>query len=68
LALYAFACLAASLPYLGTLELPALSALPAVIAVHHIAYGLGFLMGLLQGAQSGTTSPHPANFFTALTR
>jgi hypothetical protein len=48
--------------------LPTLLALPVVIAVHHVAYGLGFLMGLLQGAQSGTTSPHPANFFTALTR
>jgi succinoglycan biosynthesis protein ExoA len=68
LALYAFSCTAASLPYLGTLELPTLLALPVVIAVHHVAYGLGFLMGLLQGAQSGTTSPHPANFFTALTR
>jgi hypothetical protein len=68
LTLYAFACLAACLPYVGTLELPALLALPGVIAVHHIAYGLGFLMGLLQSRQPATNSPQAAKYFTALTR
>ena len=68
LTLYALACLFATLPYLGTLELPALLALPGVIAIHHVAYGLGFLMGLLQRVQSGSNSPQPAGFFTALTR
>jgi succinoglycan biosynthesis protein ExoA len=68
LTFYALACLTASLPYVGTLELPALLAVPGVIAVHHISYGLGFLMGLLQRTPSGTNSPQPAKFFTALTR
>lgn len=68
LTLYAIACLFATLSYLGTLELPALLALPGVIAIHHVAYGLGFLMGLLQRVQSGSNSPQPAGFFTALTR
>lgn len=68
LTLYALACFGAALPYADTLELPALLALPGVIAVHHVAYGLGFLMGLLQRAQSWTNSPQPAKFFTALTR
>jgi succinoglycan biosynthesis protein ExoA len=43
LTLYGFACLAAAVPYLGSLELPSLLALPGVIAIHHVAYGLGFL-------------------------
>jgi len=68
LMLYALACVTASLPYLGSLELPSLLALPGVIAVHHIAYGVGFLMGLLQPARSGVNSPQPSRFFTALTR
>lgn len=68
LTLYALACVAATLPYLGTLEVSALLALPAVIAVHHIAYGTGFLMGLFQSKQSGANNPQTANFFTALTR
>jgi len=68
LILYALACLTAALPYVGALEWQSLLALPGVIAVHHIAYGLGFLMGLLQGAQSRGDSPQPSKFFTALTR
>lgn len=68
LTVYGLACIAAAIPYLGTLELSSLLALPGVIAVHHIAYGLGFLMGLVQRAQDGTKSPQPAKFFTALTR
>ena len=65
---YVLACVTASLPYAGTLELPALLALPGVIAVHHIAYGLGFLTGLFERVQSGANGPQPAGFFTALTR
>lgn len=67
LTLHALACLAATLPYVGILELPALLTLPGVIAIHHIAYGLGFLMGLLH-VRSGANNPQPAKFFTALTR
>ena len=68
LMLYALACLCASLPYVGTLELQSLLVLPGVIAVHHIAYGLGFLWGLLQRAHSAGDRLQPSKFFTALTR
>ena len=68
LVLYALACLVAALPFVHSLELPALLALPGVIAVHHLAYGLGFLMGLLSPPKAGSGKPQPARFFTALTR
>jgi len=67
LALYALACIAAALPFAGSLELPALLALPAVIAVHHVAYGLGFLIGVTTPPGSGT-SARSNKLFTALTR
>jgi hypothetical protein len=67
LALYALACTAAALPFARSLELPALLALPAVIAVHHVAYGLGFLIGVTTPPGSGT-GPRSNKLFTALTR
>ena len=68
LLVYAVACAAASLPFSGTLDLPALLMLPAVMAVYHVAYGCGFLIGLLkpERAQSGGTAP--VSVFTELTR
>ena len=68
LLLYSLACVAAALPFAGSLELPALLALPGVIAVHHVSYGLGFLIGMLKSAKPGSDKPLPAKFFTALTR
>jgi succinoglycan biosynthesis protein ExoA len=67
LALYALACTAAAVPFVGSLELPALLALPAVIAVHHVAYGLGFLIGVTTPPGS-STGPRSNKLFTALTR
>lgn len=68
LALYALACLAAALPFVRSLAWPELIALPAVIAVYHFSYGLGFLLGLLRPVKSGTGKAAPSTAFTALTR
>ena len=68
LLVYSLACVSSALPFAGSLEMPALLSIPVVIAVHHISYGLGFLMGLLQPVTSGADRPQPARFFTALTR
>jgi succinoglycan biosynthesis protein ExoA len=65
---YLFACIAAAVPFRGRLQLPSLLALPAVIAIHHISYGLGFLMGLLKSPKPPSGETPPAKFFTALTR
>ena len=68
LLLYALACLTAALPLVGSLEWPVLLALPGVIAVHQVSYGLGFLMGLLKSARPHSGAPQTAKAFTALTR
>ena len=68
LLVYALACVATAAPFFDSLEMPAVIAIPVVIAVHHVAYGLGFLMGLLQPVTTGTERQQAAGFFTALTR
>ena len=66
LMVYVLACVSSALAFARSLETPALLVLPSVIALYHIAYGLGFLMGVLKPPGSSTASP--ARFFTALTR
>jgi succinoglycan biosynthesis protein ExoA len=66
LMIYVVACVASALAFAGSLEAWALLVLPGVIAMYHVAYGLGFLAGVLRPADSGAASP--ARFFTALTR
>lgn len=68
LLVYSAACVASALPFGGSIEWQAVLAIPAVIAVHHISYGLGFLIGFLQTPHSGAKRPQAARFFTALTR
>ncbi len=68
LAAYALFCAAASLPFARSLDLPALLILPGVIAVYHVAYGLGFVLGVLRPIQSRTEETLPARLFTELTR
>jgi glycosyltransferase involved in cell wall biosynthesis len=59
---YLLACAAAALPFASTLDTRTLLILPAVMAIHHVAYGLGFLAGLLRpGAWM-------SGYFTGLTR
>ena len=68
LAVYILACVAATVPFARSLDPRALVMVPGVMAAYHLAYGLGFLIGVLQptGRRSGATSP--TGFFTALTR
>jgi succinoglycan biosynthesis protein ExoA len=58
---YLLACAAASLPLASSLDAGTLLILPAVMAVYHVAYGLGFLAGLLRPAMM-------SGLFTGLTR
>jgi glycosyltransferase involved in cell wall biosynthesis len=67
LSVYFLACIAATLPFAHSLDPLALAILPGVIVVYHIAYGLGFLSGILKLAGRGSGAG-PARFFTALTR
>ena len=68
LALYALACVAGAAAFAGSLDWRALLLLPAVIAVHQVAYGLGFLIALLRPSPRGPHAPAAARTFTALTR
>lgn len=42
--------------------------LPVVFAAFHVAYGLGFLAGMLSGGRTGATVSHPSQWFTRVTR
>ena len=61
--LYALLCIAAALPFVRSLDPLVLFLLPGVIAVYHVAYGLGFLIGVLQLHHRAS-----ARLFTQLTR
>jgi len=68
LAVYFVACVAAALPFARTLEWRAFLILPGVMAVYHIAYGLGFLTGILKFTRQPSHETAPDRLFTALTR
>jgi glycosyltransferase involved in cell wall biosynthesis len=68
LLVYLLACAASTLPFTRSLEPRALLILPGVIAVYHVAYGLGFLIGVLKFTGRGSGGIAPARLFTALTR
>jgi glycosyltransferase involved in cell wall biosynthesis len=68
LSVYILACVAAALPFAGSLDWRALLILPGVMAVYHIAYGLGFLTGVLKLAKRTPEGAAPDRLFTALTR
>jgi hypothetical protein len=66
---YLLACVAATVPFFASLPFSALVVLPIVIATYHVAYGLGFLIGLLRPAgQRPEGDTAPAQLFTTLTR
>jgi succinoglycan biosynthesis protein ExoA len=63
---YGLACVVSTLAFFRSLRLPVLLIMPGVMAVYHVAYGLGFLIAVLQPANDvRATSPR---FLTALTR
>jgi len=68
LSVYFLACVAATLPFARSLEPLSLAILPGVIVVYHVAYGLGFLCGILKPAGRESGAAAPTRFFTALTR
>ena len=63
LSVYLLACVAAALPFARVLPLRSLLILPGIIAVYHVAYGLGFLSGILKFALRRSASPAPSTFF-----
>lgn len=66
--IYVLACVAAAIPCSRSLDLSSALMLPAVMATYHVAYGLGFLLGIFrQRARRGSTTA-PDRLFTALTR
>jgi len=65
---YLLACAASTLPFTRSLEPGALLILPGVVAVYHVAYGLGFLIGVFKFTGRGYGGIAPARLFTALTR
>ena len=68
LGVYFLACVASALPFARSLDRRALLILPGVIAVYHIAYGLGFLTGIFKLSTSASGEAAPDRLFTALTR
>jgi succinoglycan biosynthesis protein ExoA len=68
LTVYVLGCVAAALPFACSLDWRALLILPGVFAVYHIAYGLGFLTGVLKLTGRASQKSAPDRLFTALTR
>ena len=66
--LYLAACVWAALSCCYFLKLPSLLLVPVIIFVHHIAYGTGFVLGLIKPAASGAGDPNRNELFTALSR
>jgi succinoglycan biosynthesis protein ExoA len=65
---YLMACAAAAIPCSRSLNLLSALLLPVVMATYHVAYGLGFLLGIFRlPALRGRTAA-PDRLFTALTR
>lgn len=68
LLLYAAACCAAAVRCSKSLEWRALLMLPGVMGVYHIAYGSGFLAGLIKHALPDSGGGRSLPAFTELTR
>jgi len=67
-ALYLAACIAASLPFARTLDIRTLLLVPEVMAVYHVAYGLGFVLGVFRPLKRRGANSTAAPLFTQLTR
>ena len=68
LSIYTLACAAAALEFSRRLPLLSLAILPAVMAIYHVAYGLGFLLGILKSSGKREREPAKEGLFTVLTR
>jgi hypothetical protein len=68
LLVYGSACCVAALGFSRSLELPSLAMLPFVMGMYHVAYGCGFLAGLVRRERPHTGDGAPVSAFTELTR
>lgn len=68
MSVYLLICVVSTFPYVATIEPRVLLLLPAVIVVYHVAYGLGFLAGLVRLARYRSRHVRPLRLFTTLTR
>jgi hypothetical protein len=62
------ACMGAAVRFARSLETRSLLLLPAVIALQHVAYGSGFLTGILHFLRTPSARVVPSEAFTGLTR
>ena len=65
---YALACAGASVRFARSLEMPSMLVLPWVMALHHFAYGIGFLIGIADSLRPRSARSVPSALFTELTR
>ena len=68
LGFYLVASILSALSFAGDIDARARLILPAVIAVYHVAYGLGFLAGILSLGRHRSHRAAQSRLFTALTR
>ena len=68
LSVYLLACVAAAIPCSRSLDLSSALMLPVVMATYHVAYGLGFLLGIFHLRAPRRRTAAPERLFTALTR
>lgn len=68
LSTYFLACVAAAIPCSRSLDLSSALMLPFVMGTYHVAYGLGFLLGIFKPRAARSRTAAPERLFTALTR
>lgn len=68
LSVYAAGCVVTALGFARSVHPFVVLLLPVVIAVYHVGYGLGFLLGVLKCALSGSRLRMPDELFSSLTR
>lgn len=67
LTVYLLLCVGSAAACVGRVEAPVLLLVPIVIAVYHLSYGLGSILGAARLARRQTNRP-PDGYLTALTR
>lgn len=65
---YAAGCITTALGFARSVHPFVVLLLPVVIAVYHVGYGLGFLLGVLKFTLSGSRLRMPDQLFSSLTR
>ena len=68
LGVYLLACVAAAGRFVRTVDPRVLLLVPGVMAVYHFAYGLGFLIGVLNRTDRASSQETRYGLFNELTR